>query len=205
MSSPRTGLVAILRGVAPEDVVALGEVLVDEGFAAVEVPLNSPDPFTSVRRLSDACGDRCVVGAGTVLTVADVDRAREAGARMIVSPNSDPAVIAAAVERGLRPYPGAATPTEAFAALAAGARNIKLFPSDAVGIRGMSAWRAVLPVDVELLPVGGVDETNLGAWAAAGAGGAGLGSCLYRPGDEPDAVQVRARVLRTAWCSGGAA
>ncbi|MDX6301419.1 MAG: 2-dehydro-3-deoxyphosphogalactonate aldolase [Nocardioidaceae bacterium] len=204
MTRAGTGLVAILRGVPPEDVVALGEVLVVEGFAAVEVPLNSPDPFTSVHRLADACGDRCVVGAGTVLTVADVDRARDAGARMIVSPNSDPRVISAAVERGLRPYPGAATPTEAFAALAAGARNIKLFPSDAVGIGGMKAWRAVLPADVELLPVGGVDETNLGAWAAAGAGGAGLGSCLYRPGDGPDVVRTRARVLRTAWTSEGA-
>ena len=205
MTRAGTGLVAILRGVAPQDVVALGEVLVEEGFAAVEVPLNSPDPFASVQRLADACGDRCVVGAGTVLTVADVDRACDAGARMIVSPNCDPGVISAAVERGLRPYPGAATPTEAFAALAAGARSIKLFPSDAVGISGMKAWRAVLPGDVELLPVGGVDETNLGAWAAAGAGGAGLGSCLYRPGDGPDAVRERARVLRTAWTSQGAA
>jgi len=205
MPHPPTGLVAILRGVAPHEVVALGEVLVEEGFAAVEVPLNSPDPFSSVRRLADACGERCVVGAGTVLTVADVERARAAGARMVVSPNSDPVVVAAAVEQGLRPYPGAATPTEAFAALAAGARSIKLFPSDAVGISGMKAWRAVLPADVELVPVGGVDETNLAAWAAAGAGGAGLGSCLYRPGDGPDLVRARARALRTAWTSGGAA
>ena len=205
MTCPSTGLVAILRGVTPEDVVALGEVLVEEGFAAVEVPLNSPDPFTSVRLLADACGDRCGVGAGTVLTVADVERSRAAGARMVVSPNTDPAVVSAAVGQGLRPYPGAATPTEAFAALAAGARSIKLFPSDAVGISGMKAWRAVLPPDVELLPVGGVDESNLADWAAAGAGGAGLGSCLYRPGDRPEVVRERAQRLFKAWTSGGAA
>jgi 2-dehydro-3-deoxyphosphogalactonate aldolase len=205
MTDAPTGLVAILRGVTPEEVVALGEVLVEEGFAAVEVPLNSPDPFTSVRRLADAIGERCAVGAGTVLTVDDVARSRAAGARMVVAPNSDPAVVTAAVEHGLRPYPGAATPTEAFAAVAAGARSIKMFPSDAVGIAGMKAWRAVLPADVELLPVGGVDETNLAAWAAAGAGGAGLGSCLYRPGDGPEVVRERARALRRAWTSGGAA
>lgn len=205
MTDAPTGLVAILRGVTPEDVVALGEVLVEEGLAAVEVPLNSPDPFTSVRRLAEAIGESCAVGAGTVLTVDDVERSRAAGARMVVAPNSDPAVIRAAVERGLRPYPGAATPTEAFAAVAAGARSLKLFPSDAVGIAGMKAWRAVLPADVELLPVGGVDETNLAAWAAAGAGGAGLGSCLYRPGDAAEAVRERARALRTAWTAGGSA
>jgi 2-dehydro-3-deoxyphosphogalactonate aldolase len=206
MSSPEqprtdTGLVAILRGVTPRDVVALGEVLVQEGFSAVEVPLNSPDPFASVRLLAQAFGERCAVGAGTVLTVPDVVRARDAGARILVAPNCDPAVIAAAVAHGMRPYPGVATPTEAFTAVAAGARSIKLFPSDAVGIGGMKAWRAVLPGDVEMLPVGGVDESNLAAWAVAGAGGAGLGSCLYRPGDLPGVVRRRARLLRQAWTS----
>src|SRR3954447_624992 len=205
MTHGPTGLLAILRGVRPGEVLALAEVLVDGGFAGVEVPLNSPDPFESVRLLADVYGERCLVGAGTVLTAADVERSRDAGARIVVSPNTDPDVIAAAAAHGLRPYPGVATPTEAFRAVAAGARSIKLFPSDAVGIRGMQAWRAVLPADVEMLPVGGVDETNLGDWAAAGAGGAGLGSCLYRPGDGADVVRDRARTLHKAWTAGGGA
>lgn len=194
-----TGLVAILRGVTPGEVADIGAVLADEGVDAIEVPLNSPDPFTSVERLAAAAGDRCVVGVGTVLDVADVARARDAGARIVVAPNADPAIIAAVVEAGLRPYPGVATPTEAFAAVAAGARHLKLFPAEAVGVAGMTAWRAVLPPDVELLPVGGVDETNLATWAAAGAGGAGLGSALYRPGDGPERVGTRAAALRRAW------
>ncbi|MFD5243935.1 2-dehydro-3-deoxy-6-phosphogalactonate aldolase [Amycolatopsis sp. NPDC058340] len=194
-----TGLIAILRGVTPAEVVGVGRALVDAGFPAIEVPLNSPEPFESVRLLADAFGDRCEIGAGTVLTTADVGRAREAGARLIVAPNTDPAVISAAVAEGMTPYPGVATPTEAFTALAAGARYLKLFPAGAVGIGGMKAWRAVLPREVGLLPVGGVDETNLAAWAAAGAAGAGLGSCLYRPGDTADAVGVRARALSEIW------
>ncbi|GAB2678665.1 2-dehydro-3-deoxy-6-phosphogalactonate aldolase [Saccharopolyspora gloriosae] len=197
-----TGLVAILRGVTPGDVAGIGEVLADEGIDAIEVPLNSPEPFTSVARLAAAVGDRCVVGAGTVLDVEDVARARDAGARIVVAPNADGAVIAAAVDAGLRPYPGVATPTEAFAAVAAGARHLKLFPADSIGIAGMKAWRAVLPPDVELLPVGGVDETGLAAWAAAGAGGAGLGSALYRPGDGPERVRARAAAFRRAWTAG---
>ncbi|QUH01962.1 2-dehydro-3-deoxy-6-phosphogalactonate aldolase [Saccharopolyspora erythraea] len=194
-----TGLVAILRGVTPDEVLAVGEALAEAGIDAIEVPLNSPDPFASVERLAASLGERCAVGVGTVVDAADVPRARAAGARIVVAPNTDPAVIAAAVEAGMRPYPGVATPTEAFAAVAAGARHLKLFPADAVGIAGMKAWRAVLPPDVELLPVGGVDETNLAAWAAAGAGGAGLGSALYRPGDTPEQVGARAVAMRRAW------
>jgi 2-dehydro-3-deoxyphosphogalactonate aldolase len=195
----RTGLIAILRGITPQDAVAVGEALVQAGFPAIEVPLNSPDAFTSVERLAEAVGQDCVVGAGTVLTPQDVGRARDAGARIVVAPNTDATVIAAAVEAGLRPYPGVATPTEAFTAVTAGARNLKLFPSGAVGIHGMKAWRAVLPADVELLPVGGVDRSNLADWIAAGAGGAGLGTCLYRPGDSAEEVGQRARTLRGIW------
>jgi 2-dehydro-3-deoxyphosphogalactonate aldolase len=191
----RTGLVAILRGISPDEAVAVGRALVEEGMDAIEVPLNSPDPFRSIERLAAAVGDTVAVGAGTVLTVEEVARARTAGARLIVSPNADPAVIAATVEYGMRSYPGVVTPTEAFTALAAGARSLKLFPAPAVGIAGMRAWRSVLPADVELLPVGGVDVTNLGDWLAAGADGAGLGSCLYRPGDPADLVRERARDL----------
>ncbi|WP_243794704.1 2-dehydro-3-deoxy-6-phosphogalactonate aldolase [Saccharopolyspora gloriosae] len=194
-----TGLVAILRGITPDDVVAVGEVLAEAGLDAIEVPLNSPSPFTSVERLATAVGERCAVGAGTVVDVADVPRARDAGARIVVAPNADPAVIAASIDAGMRPYPGVATPTEAFAAIAAGARHLKLFPADAVGVAGMKAWRAVLPSEVELLPVGGVDDTDLAEWKAAGAGGAGLGSTLYRPGDRPEQVRARATSLRRAW------
>jgi 2-dehydro-3-deoxyphosphogalactonate aldolase len=122
----------------------------------------------------------------------------------VVAPNTDRDVIVAANGLGLRPYPGVATPTEAFAAIAAGARSLKLFPSDAVGLAGARAWRAVLPADAELIPVGGVDTGNLADWAAAGAGGAGLGSCLYRPGDGPEQVRERARALVQAWKDGRA-
>lgn len=194
-----TGLVAILRGVSPAEVVAIGEVLAEEGFSAIEVPMNSPNPLRSIELLAKAVGDACIVGAGTVTSVDDLIRTESAGARIIVAPNTDQEVIAEAVARGLRPYPGVATPTEAFTALKAGARNLKLFPSDTLGISGMKAIRAVVPDDVEMLPVGGVDQTNLAAWAAAGAGGAGIGSCLYRPGDSADDVRSRARDLNQIW------
>lgn len=194
-----TGLIAILRGVAPAEVVDIGRRLADAGFSAVEVPLNSPEPFTSVRLLAEALGDRIAVGAGTVLTPDEVEQAREAGAEIIVAPNTDRAVITTAVDANMTPYPGVATPTEAFAAIAAGARQLKLFPADVLGTEALRAWRAVLPRDVGLLPVGGVDGTNLASWAAAGATGAGLGSCLYRPGDTADVVGDRAVELRRIW------
>lgn len=194
-----TGLVAILRGISPTEVVAIGHVLVEEGFAAIEVPMNSPDPLRSIELLADAVGTRCVVGAGTVTSISDLIRTEAAGARIIVAPNTDAEIIAEAVSRGLVPYPGVATPTEAFTAIKAGARSLKLFPSDILGIGGMKAIQAVLPQGVEMLPVGGVDESNLAAWAAAGAGGAGIGSCLYRPGDGPDDVRSRARTLARIW------
>lgn len=194
-----TGLVAILRGITPAEVVAIGHVLADEGFAAIEVPMNSPDPLRSIELLADAVGTRCIVGAGTVTTIDDLNRTESAGARIIVAPNTDAEIISEAASRGLIPYPGVATPTEAFTAIKAGARNLKLFPSDILGIGGMKAIAAVLPPGIEMLPVGGVDETNLAAWAAAGAGGAGIGSCLYRPGDGPDEVRTRARTLAQIW------
>ncbi|MHC9295277.1 2-dehydro-3-deoxy-6-phosphogalactonate aldolase [Mycobacterium sp. LTG2003] len=199
MNDKPTGLVAILRGITPDEVLAVGSALVEAGFTAIEVPLNSPQPFDSIERLAAAAPTSCAVGAGTVLTVDDVVRAHDAGARIIVAPNTEPDVISAAATRGLRPYPGVATPTEAFRAVAAGARSLKLFPSDAVGITGMKAWRAVLRADVEMLPVGGVDEHNLADWARAGAGGAGLGSNLYRPGDDATEVGRRAQTLQNIW------
>ncbi|MFD2797278.1 2-dehydro-3-deoxy-6-phosphogalactonate aldolase [Promicromonospora vindobonensis] len=199
MTSQPTGLVAILRGVTPADAVAVAEAILDAGFDAVEVPYNSPDPLESIRRIRAAGPPERRVGAGTVLTPDDVRRAADAGASLIVSPNTRADVVAETVRLGLASYPGAATPTEAFTALDAGARAIKLFPSTAVGISGMRAWASVLPPGTELVPVGGVDATNLADWAAAGAAGAGIGTSLYRPGDGPEVVATRAAELVRIW------
>lgn len=201
MTHTPTGLVAILRGLTPREAPEVGDRLYAAGFRALEVPLNSPDPLTSVRVLRENLPQDCAVGAGTVLTVEEVRAARAAGAGLIVSPAMDPEVIAETVRLGMRSYPGVATPTEAFAALRAGARSLKLFPSDAVGIAGMTAWRAVLPADVEFLPVGGVGAENLRDWVAAGAGGAGIGSSLYRPGVSGPDLSARAEALVRAWRS----
>ncbi|MGI5217983.1 2-dehydro-3-deoxy-6-phosphogalactonate aldolase [Nocardia sp. CA-290969] len=202
--SPETsgsGLVAILRGITPGEVAAVGAALVEAGFHAIEVPLNSPDPFRSLEILAAKFGDVCPIGAGTVLCTDEVQRARAAGAAIIVSPDTNVEVIAATVAGGMRSYPGVATPTEAFAAVRAGARNLKMFPSEALGISGMRALRAVLPADVEMLPVGGVDESNLAEWRAAGAGGAGIGTTVYRPGDTAEQVRTKARRLAAVWAS----
>jgi 2-dehydro-3-deoxyphosphogalactonate aldolase len=194
-----TGLIAILRGITPAEVMAVATALVEEGFSAIEVPMNSPDPLRSIELLATELGTSCLIGAGTVVSVDDLIRTESAGAQIIVAPNTDAEIIAEAVTRGLRPYPGVATPTEAFTALKAGARNLKLFPSETLGLSGMKAIQAVLPAAIELLPVGGVDETNLSDWAIAGAGGAGIGSCLYRPGDTAGDVRTRARTLVRIW------
>jgi 2-dehydro-3-deoxyphosphogalactonate aldolase len=199
MTSRTTGLVAILRGVTPDEAVAVAEAIFDAGFDAVEVPYNSPDPLESIRRIRAAGSADRRVGAGTVLTPDDVRRAADAGASLIVSPNTRPDVVAETVRLGLESYPGAATPTEAFAALDAGAHAIKLFPSSAVGIDGMRAWASVLPAGTALIPVGGVDALNLADWAHAGAAGVGIGTSLYRPGDTPDVVGTRAAELVRIW------
>jgi 2-dehydro-3-deoxyphosphogalactonate aldolase len=199
MTSQPVGLVAILRGVTPGEAVAVAEAIFAAGFDAVEVPYNSPDPLESIRRIRAAGPADRRVGAGTVLTPDDVRRAADAGASLIVSPNTRPDVVAETVRLGLESCPGAATPTEAFAALDAGASAIKLFPSSAVGINGMRAWASVLPAGTALVPVGGVDASNLGHWAHAGAAGAGIGTSLYRPGDPPDEVGTRAADLARIW------
>lgn len=199
MNTRSTGLIAILRGVTPDDAVAVAEAVLGAGFDAVEVPLNSPDPLESVRRIRAAGPADRRVGAGTVLSPDDVRRAADAGASLIVSPNTRPDVIAETVRLGLESYPGAATPTEAFAALDAGARAIKLFPGSAVGTDGMRAWASVLPSGTALVPVGGVDAGNLADWARAGASGAGIGTSLYRPGDTPGTVGTRAAELVRIW------
>ncbi|MEV0891828.1 2-dehydro-3-deoxy-6-phosphogalactonate aldolase [Promicromonospora sp. NPDC050262] len=199
MNTRSTGLIAILRGVTPDDAVAVAEAVLAAGFDAVEVPLNSPDPLESVRRIRAAGPADRRVGAGTVLGPDDVRRAADAGASLIVSPNTRPDVIAETVRLGLESYPGAATPTEAFAALDAGARAIKLFPGSAVGTDGMRAWASVLPSGTALVPVGGVDAGNLADWARAGASGAGVGTSLYRPGDTSESVAARAAELVRIW------
>lgn len=195
------GLISIIRGVRPEEAADIGWALYEGGIRIVEVPLNSPDPFNSIRTLRDTLPPDCHVGAGTVLTVDDVARAADAGAQLIVSPNIAPRVVEATVARNLDSYPGCATPTEAFAAIAAGATRLKLFPSGAVGVDGMKAWRSVLPAGTSLIPVGGVGVLNLEEWVRGGAAGAGIGSWLYKPGDTPHRVRERALEVTFAWKS----
>lgn len=192
-------LVAILRGVLPAEVESIGEALVDAGFALVEVPLNSPDPLDSIARLARSLAGRAIVGAGTVLRVEQVDAIKAAGGAMIVSPNADPAVIARSRREGLVSLPGVATPSEAFAALDAGATALKLFPAEGASPAVLKAMRAVLPADLRILPVGGIAPDTMAPWRAAGAAGFGLGSALYRPGATAAQVGENARAFAEAW------
>jgi 2-dehydro-3-deoxyphosphogalactonate aldolase len=188
-------LVAILRGVTPEEIVAIGDALVEAGIGIIEVPLNSPRPLDSIRALSAHLGDRALVGAGTVLTVEQVQKVADAGGRIIVSPSTDIEVIAATAAAGLVSAPGYFTPSEAFAALKAGAHSLKLFPAEAATPAVLRAQRAVLPKDVPLLIVGGVKPDSVGIWLEAGANGFGLGSALYRPGQSAQDVGAQARAF----------
>jgi 2-dehydro-3-deoxyphosphogalactonate aldolase len=192
-------LIAILRGVRPGEAVAIGQALVDAGFRAIEVPLNSPEPLASIAALAQAFGARALIGAGTVLDPADVGRIAEAGGRLVVMPHADPTIVRAAKTQGLLCVPGVATPTEAFGALAAGADALKLFPAEALPPAVVKAWRAVLPKDVRLLPVGGITPERMAPYVAAGADGFGLGSALYQPGLGPGEVAARATAFATAW------
>jgi 2-dehydro-3-deoxyphosphogalactonate aldolase len=197
-------LVAILRGVTPAEAAGIGQALVAEGFVAIEVPLNSPEPLDSIKILADALGDRALIGAGTVRDPADVERTGQAGGRLIVMPHGDPAVIRAARQEGLFCMPGVATPTEAFAALDAGADALKLFPAEALPPTVVKAWRAVLPKDLWLLPVGGIGPQTMAPYLAAGANGFGLGSALYKPGRTPAQVAANARAFADAYAALGA-
>jgi 2-dehydro-3-deoxyphosphogalactonate aldolase len=177
-------LVAILRGLVPEEAVAIGEAIADAGFLCLEVPLNSPRPLESIARLRKALDGRLLVGAGTVLTVEDVAQVADAGGQLCVSPNVDVEVIRATKARGMVSMPGFLTPTEAFMALAAGADAIKLFPAELVGTRGLKAMKAVLPAQARVYAVGGVAPDNMTEWQAAGASGFGIGSSLFKPGQD---------------------
>ena len=189
----RCPLVAILRGVRPDEVIAIGEALVEAGIEIIEVPLNSPDPLDSIAALAKHFGERVLIGAGTVLTVEQVGQVARAGGRIIVSPSTDYDVIAATAAEGLVSAPGYFTPSEAFLALKAGATALKLFPAEAATPALVRAQRAVLPKDVPLLIVGGVKPDAVGQWFEAGANGFGLGSALSKPGQSAAQVGQQAR------------
>ena len=199
------GLVAILRGVAPDAVLGIAQVLIDASFKIIEVPLNSPQPIDSIGRLSARFGAQALIGAGTVTTADDVTAVAAAGGRLIVMPHSDLAVIAAAKRAGLFVVPGIATPTEAFAALAAGADGLKLFPAEAMPAAVLKAMRAVMPPQTMVFPVGGITPTSMAEYRQAGAAGFGLGSALYKPGDGPAAVAAKAAAFVAAWHKDGRA
>lgn len=188
-------LVAILRGVTPDRVVSVSDTLYAAGIRMIEVPLNSPDPFASIAALAAYKRSDWIIGAGTVLTVEDARRTRHAGGGLVVAPNCDPEVISFCVQSGLKVMPGFATPTEAFQAIKAGARQLKLFPATSYGPKYLQALRAVLPRDVEVFPVGGVGVTTIAEWLAAGATGFGLGSELFRPEYTLADIEQRATAL----------
>lgn len=185
-------VIAILRGLAPEQALEIGAALVDAGIRAIEVPLNSPRPLESIALLARAFGERALVGAGTVLDPATVAPLAEAGARLLVAPNCDPAVIGAGIARGMDVLPGVLTPGEAFAAVAAGARRLKLFPASSVPVSHLGALKDVLPPATGIWAVGGVDPGNAARWIEAGAQGVAVGGCVYRPGCTASDVAARA-------------
>jgi 2-dehydro-3-deoxyphosphogalactonate aldolase len=195
-------LIAILRGIAPEEALPVGMALAEAGFRLIEVPLNSPQPLRSIEVLVRELGQSCLIGAGTVMSVAQVDEVAAAGGRLVVMPHGDAQVIRAAKARGLWCAPGIATPTEGFAALAAGADALKLFPAELLTPAVVKALRAVFPPEVLFLPVGGITPHNLPAYRAAGANGFGLGSALYKPGMAIEQVKANARDFVQAWCRG---
>jgi 2-dehydro-3-deoxyphosphogalactonate aldolase len=194
----RCDLIAILRGIRPDEAVAVTAALEAAGIAIVEVPLNSPDPMTSIAALAAEFGNRLLIGAGTVMTEAQVAQIATAGGKLIVTPHADAAIVRAAKRHGLIAVPGFFTPTEAFAMLDAGADALKLFPAEGASPAMLRAMRAVLPPVIRVLPVGGIDATNMSAWRTAGAAGFGIGSAIYKPGDTPVVVGAKATTLLAA-------
>jgi 2-dehydro-3-deoxyphosphogalactonate aldolase len=195
----RCPLVAILRGIRPDEAVAVTGALEALGFAIVEVPLNSPAPLVSIAALAREFGDRMLIGAGTVMTGGQVADVAASGGRLIVTPHADAAVVRAAKRHGLWAVPGFFTPAEAFSMLGAGADGLKLFPAEAANPAMLRALLAVLPSGTMVLPVGGIDASNTAAWRAAGAAGFGIGSAIYKPNDTPEIVSAKARALVAAW------
>ena len=198
-------LIAILRGITPAEAPAVGRALYDAGFRLIEVPLNSPRPFDGIRALRDGLPPDCLVGAGTVMSAEACTQAAGAGSQIIVMPHGDPAVIRAAKALGMACCPGVATPTEAFAALDAGADALKMFPAEQLGVPVLKAWRAVMPASIRLVPVGGITPQNLAGFVQAGASGFGLGSALYKPGKPAEDVGRDARAFLHAYDAARAA
>lgn len=194
-------LVAILRGLRPSEALAVGEMLVEAGFKVLEVPLNSPDPFDSIKILADALGDRAIVGAGTVLKVEDVETLKAVGGEICISPNANPDVIRRAKSLGMISFPAFYTATEAFSAVEAGADALKLFPAELAGPKGLKALKAVLPKNLPVFPVGGVEPGNMQAYLDVGAHGFGIGSSVYKPGDTPEIVYAKAKAFTDAWAA----
>ncbi|WP_166425871.1 2-dehydro-3-deoxy-6-phosphogalactonate aldolase [Paraglaciecola sp. 20A4] len=191
-------LIAILRGITPDEVVAVAKALQKEGFKIIEVPLNSPQPFESIKRLVETFGDELIIGAGTVLSCAQVDEVQKVGGRIMIAPNVNPDVIRHAKARGLYSVPGFYTVSEAFSAIEAGADGVKLFPADTLGAAGLKGMMVVLPKDVPVLPVGGVSNETMSGFVEVGAGGFGLGSGLYKAGMSVEQVTENARGYVTA-------
>ncbi len=188
-------LIAILRGITPDQAAPVAQTLFAAGIRIVEVPLNSPEPLESIQRIAEALGDQLLVGAGTVLDTESVRQVKDHGGQLIVAPNTDPAVIRASSEAGLVTLPGAATPSEAFAALAAGADGIKIFPAEMITPTILASWRAVVPNHVPLIPVGGIDGNNMADYWLAGASGFGVGGSLFKPQKSLDEVGIGATKL----------
>lgn len=185
-------IIAILRGITPPEATAAAQALIDAGITQIEIPLNSPDPFDSIKLMADAFGDDALIGAGTVLSVEDVNRVAQVGGKLVVSPNVDPRVIVAAKTAGLQSWPGVMTPTECFAALKNGADGLKIFPGSLLGPDGLKAIRAVLPIGTQVYAVGGAGPENFADWFAATADGFGIGSALYKQGMTSADIAARA-------------
>lgn len=198
-NSNHRNLIAILRGITSGEAIPMARALVSAGINTIEVPLNSPNPFESIARMGKAVGGRAVIGAGTVLHAKDVAKVADVGGRLVVSPNIDTGVIRATKALGMQSFPGVLTPSECFAALAAGADGLKIFPSFLLGQEGLKALRAVLPADAPVYMVGGVGPVNFADWLAAGATGFGIGTSLYKPGYSVAQVASRAAEIVAAY------